>query len=948
MQKPYAITKWPRRCSRTFCAAGFLWISFWALPAAAQEEDFDITISFDFSKATVSGYNGPGGAVTIPSTILGVPVVAIGTGVFAGNSTVTSVTVPAGVTNVGNYAFATNANLTGVYFAGNAPGAGTGVFASATPTVYRLSTATGWGSTFGGRPTATYEVSTLSISPPGWLVAPAASTVPFAVSNTGSGTLTYEASESDSWLAIAGGGSGTNTGTITVSYSANAGATARTGTVTVTAPGANGSPTILTVIQEKSSTTPVLSVSPAGWWVGPASGTASFAVTNLGVGTLTYVASEAESWLSIAEGGTGTNGGTFSVAFTENASSVQRTGTVTVAASGATGNPATLLMVQAASGVTLAIAPVETNLASGAAIGLPVYVAAVGVWTASVDQAWISILAGGTGSGNGLVAYSVSANNTGSARTATLVITGGGTARTSTVTQAAADVSLAISPSSRSHSAAAESGQTISVTAGMDWTATSSADWISITGGSSGSGNGTVTYGVSANSGAARSSSIVVAGGGITRTFTVSQGAPDYPIEISPSSRTHPVTGATGQTISVSASVAWTAVSSANWITLVSGSSGSGNGTVTYNVASNGGGLRSGTLTVSGEGGSRTFTVQQWATPLHPGVSAEGDFDGDSKADIAVYDLDSGDWHVRFSSGPEWTVPWGHIELIPPSADYDGDGQADSIVFDSAQGRWVLVFSSGGQWTLPRDVFRMAPIPADYDGDGLLDFAVYHPITGNWHILKSTTSQASTRHFGWSRTVPLPGDYDGDGKADLALYDPATGRWHFRCTLAGEYSAQWGLPGVRLIPVPADYDGDGATDMAVYHPDSGGWYVLRSTTGRMLQKSFGGHGTLPVPADYDSDGKADFGLYHRGMGVWFLSFRTGGMRTVPFGGQGTIPVPADYDGDGAADLAVHHLGIGGWYILQSTTEEILAQSLGGASRIPVLLVSMLHAWFGLL
>ena len=65
-------------------------------------------------------------------------------------------------------------------------------------------------------------------------------------------------------------------------------------------------------------------------------------------------------------------------------------------------------------------------------------------------------------------------------------------------------------------------------------------------------------------------------------------------------------------TITVSSNCPWTATSNASWISIVSGASGTGNGTVTYSVAANAGAqARSGTLTVAG----RTFTVTQAGNP---------------------------------------------------------------------------------------------------------------------------------------------------------------------------------------------------------------------------------------------------------------------------------------------------------------------------------------------
>jgi C1A family cysteine protease len=65
-------------------------------------------------------------------------------------------------------------------------------------------------------------------------------------------------------------------------------------------------------------------------------------------------------------------------------------------------------------------------------------------------------------------------------------------------------------------------------------------------------------------------------------------------------------------TVATQAGCTWTAQSNVAWITIASGSSGSGNGTVNYSAAENAGAKsRSGTLTIAG----RTFTVTQAGVP---------------------------------------------------------------------------------------------------------------------------------------------------------------------------------------------------------------------------------------------------------------------------------------------------------------------------------------------
>ena len=87
---------------------------------------------------------------------------------------------------------------------------------------------------------------------------------------------------------------------------------------------------------------------------------------------------------------------------------------------------------------------------------------------------------------------------------------------------------LALSPTTRTHSPRAVSGQTFAVRANVDWTATANRSWITITSGRSDSNNGTVTYRLAAHTGSAlRSGAITVSGGGLRRTFTLRQAAGD-------------------------------------------------------------------------------------------------------------------------------------------------------------------------------------------------------------------------------------------------------------------------------------------------------------------------------------------------------------------------------------------------------------------------------------
>ena len=131
-------------------------------------------------------------------------------------------------------------------------------------------------------------------------------------------------------------------------------------------------------------------------------------------------------------------------------------------------------------------------------------------WSVSSQATWITIASQASGQGDGTIEYRVSANLEPVGRKGAIAVND----QRAEITQAAGPCQFTIAPASQ---AIADTGGTasVAVTAASNcaWTAESTESWITITGGSGGTGSGTVNFTVAANApGTSRSGTLTVAG----------------------------------------------------------------------------------------------------------------------------------------------------------------------------------------------------------------------------------------------------------------------------------------------------------------------------------------------------------------------------------------------------------------------------------------------------
>ena len=284
---------------------------------------------------------------------------------------------------------------------------------------------------------------------------------------------------------------------------------------------------------------------------------------------------------------------------------------------------------------TTAGQPSTSTFAAEGGTGTVAVTAASGcAWTAASNASFITITQNTSGSGNGTVQFTVAAN-TGADRTGTIAVAGS----TLTITQRApapvTPVTLT-APVARSPIG----GQTVDTPRPS----------LTVTNSTATGSPGTVTYrfevsdqssfpndpvrtfsvdgvaqGSSTTSGviprdlgpavlwywhARATNGTVTSAYSDTETFRTPS---TCSYTVSPTSITASVGGSNHTvTVTTDATCSWTAVSNASFITVTSGASGTGNGTVTLAVASSSGGARSGTVTIAGQ----TVTVTQSSSAL--------------------------------------------------------------------------------------------------------------------------------------------------------------------------------------------------------------------------------------------------------------------------------------------------------------------------------------------
>jgi hypothetical protein len=459
-----------------------------------------------------------------------------------------------------------------------------------------------------------------------------------------------------------------------------------------------------------------------------------------------------------------------------------------------------------------------------------------------------------------------------------------------------------VAPTSQSFSGVGGTGSaTVTVNPGCGWTAVSNDSWITITSGASGTGNGTVNYSVQANrTGLPRTGTMTIAG----QTFTVNQSfACSY--TITPTSQLFGYPGGTGNlAVNTLSGCAWTAVSNDGWITITSGASGNGNGTVNFTVAPRTSiSQRTGTITVA----ENTFTITQLGATCVTGIApASAAFPAAGGADVV---------NVTFPVSCSFTATTTDSWITP--------------VVSGKKVNYTVAANSGsssrtGRIAIGGLVFTVTQAANAATGDSL---GAYDAATRTFYLRNSNTAGTAdaTIQYGPPASLPVVGDWNGDGTTTIGVYDPASRTFYLRnSNTAGfaDITIPYGPPGA--LPLAGDWNGDGTTTIGAYDPASRTFYLRNSNTPGFadITITYGPNGALPIVGDWNGDGTTTIGAYDPATLTFYLrNSNTPGFAdvTITYGPAGAKPVVGDWNGDGTTTIGAYDPASRTFYLRNSNT-----------------------------
>ncbi len=423
---------------------------------------------------------------------------------------------------------------------------------------------------------------------------------------------------------------------------------------------------------------------------------------------------------------------------------------------------------------------------------------------------------------------------------------------------------------------------------------------------------------------------------------------------IAPVNQSFGASGGNGSvTVTATPRCPWTAATADNWITINSGASGSGNGSVNFTVAATTA-PRVGRIVVAGQ----TFAVYQGFNPCNlprfgsksyylgsnPSLIQSADFNGDGISDLAVLQTS----HVFFPNNPNVFfgltvllsdasgkltalptigVPTTSISMVV--GDFNGDAKPDIFVaHDFPVAIRIFVNNGSGGFNAPIEAtgftssnslsaIYAAEVNRDNKTDliGVINDSVLVIINNGGGF----NAPINVSFGGYS---PLGvADVNGDGVTDVMAYRGSIGAFDLRVFLGdgfGSFSLPISSPisGTPRYMAAGDFNGDGKTDLTITNLVANGGSNSNNVS-VLLGDGAGGFGSQtgftledqdgPITAaDFNNDAKLDVAVSTSGKLFTLTGDGTGKLGAGSVSPNGEQPgklLVGRFNSDARVDLA---------------------------------------------
>ncbi len=357
-------------------------------------------------------------------------------------------------------------------------------------------------------------------------------------------------------------------------------------------------------------------------------------------------------------------------------------------------------------------------------------------------------------------------------------------------------------------------------------------------------------------------------------------------------------------------------------------------------------------VALSGGSGAVSFQAKtDFATGVNPQDIKVGDFNADTKPDLAVANRGSDNVSVLLNNGSggfgtktdfATGLHAGGIGV----GDFNADGKPDLAVANiDANNVSVLLNNGSGGWVKTDFTTGAIPVMAsvgDFNADGKPDLAVANWTGDSVSVLLNNGSGG----FGAKTDFPTGttasdvsvGDFNADGKPDLAVAN-----YHSNTVSVllnngdGIFVAKTDFP-TEDAPISVsvgDFNADGQSDLAVANNNSNTVSVLLNTgNGSFGAKTDFATGTSPASVsvgDFNADGKPDLAVANAGNGTVsvLLNNGNGGFGTKTDFATGTDPRSisvGDFNTDGKLDLAVANFVSNTVSVLLNNTDPLFIEN----------------------